>query len=136
MLLGRCINFVRFLGLALKCKKCKDLTCDTLEEETCAVDAGTKEAACLTHIYQGVANESLSRNFTDQGFFSDSSNDKKVVKKCVSFERNVPFVCNKTAVKEITCDTCKENFCNSERQIDANVLLVFAALPLILKLIQ
>jgi hypothetical protein len=105
-------------GLALKCKKCKDLTCDTLEEETCAVDAGTKEAACLTHIYQ------------------DSSNDKKVVKKCVSSERNVPFVCNKTAVKEITCDTCKENFCNSERQIDANVLLVFAALPFILKLIQ
>jgi hypothetical protein len=86
-------------SLALKCKRCKDADCTSLEDETCISSPAGKEAACLTHI------------------FEDGGTKKKMTeKKCVNRGKDGKYDCIKmqTGEVELTCKTCAEDFCNEK----------------------
>ncbi|KAJ3645749.1 hypothetical protein Zmor_023384 [Zophobas morio] len=80
---------------ALVCKKCKDFKCDSLENETCAVDVGSKQAACLTYVYK------------------DANKTQVTEKRCISFDKGDTYECSKAQVEKISCTTCTEDFCNN-----------------------
>jgi len=103
--------------IALQCKKCGDTECtsEKLVVETCTAPSAQQKVGCLTQIDK-----------------DNTSNKEIVTKKCIFWPstQDKPACITAPNQKNLRCDTCTENECNSAPSIYgiATILITIVAL--------